>query len=663
MLDKMFGIGVLLSLQNRLSPVAKKARQDLQQLEGKVDDLEARLKRFDGFRSLANKGRTLTTNLTLPILATAGLLTKTSMDMGRAMGQVATLIPGQEKRVAELKTFVEETAMATGKSTDDLATATYQSISLLGDAAGKTETFIATASKAAVAGQSSVTDAVNLIGGVLRAYNMDIEESSRVSDLLFTTVKLGATTFPELASSMGRVLGMGASLKVPLEDITAAFATLTGTTGNTAEVSTQLANVLNKFLQPTQTMEKALSALGFSSGKAMLASKGLAGSLKILKQYSELTGVPIAELFPDVEGLRAALALTGANAEKFTENLDAMRGAAGATDEAFKAQTEGVGEAAYTWDKFQQKLKVIAIRAGDEVAPAFIKILDSLNPLLNAIVRGIKWFSNLPQPIQTTALAGLGLAAALGPVTMIIGNLGMMVTALGPRLVMLGTKVLSLAMSSQTLTSIIVGLRMTLSAMLGPVGLIITGVGLLYTAWTRNWFGIRDVTTNMIKLITEKIKGFVNWVKNTSIGKLVTGIAGKISGLVGDQKETAPFSGATAISGVGKARQILTSAKDAVTTGAKVAIDKASQVVAGAGTPPLALAAAGAGGAVPISPVPYQVNLPEPKMIQQASTSVREGDSYNITVNITGSVTREEARDIGSEIARAIQLEKERRPK
>lgn len=55
------------------------------------------------------------------------------------------------------------------------------------------------------------------------------------------TAKNGVTSFSQLAQALPKVAANANTLGVSIDELMAAFATLTGVSGNTAEVSTQLA--------------------------------------------------------------------------------------------------------------------------------------------------------------------------------------------------------------------------------------------------------------------------------------------------------------------------------------------------------------------------------------------------------------------------------------
>ncbi|GAG94944.1 unnamed protein product, partial [marine sediment metagenome] len=196
------------------------------------------------------------------ITAAFGLAIKTSIDFNREMANVATLIPGSTVRVNELKSAIRTMAVEVGKDTGDLARGAYQVISAFGDTAD-TVKILGISAKAATAGVATTTDAINLLSAVTKGYgDTSAEAVQKVSDLAFQTVTLGQTTFPELASSIGGVTPLAASLGIEMEELFAVMATGTGVTGGAAVVSTQLRGILQSLMSPTKDMAKLIEDLG-----------------------------------------------------------------------------------------------------------------------------------------------------------------------------------------------------------------------------------------------------------------------------------------------------------------------------------------------------------------------------------------------------------------
>jgi len=181
------------------------------------------------------------------------------------------------------------------------------------------------------------------------------------------------TTFPELASSMGKVIPLAGALKVEQEQLFGAMATLTGVTGNTAEVSTQLRGVMQGLLKPSDGMTTALKKMGFESGKSAMESLGLQGTLEGLKGTVKGNDTELLNMFGSVEAGGAVLALTGAQADNFTTKTKAMGDATGATEAAFKTQQATVSA---MMEKMKASFNVVMITLGEKLLPMFSKLLD-----------------------------------------------------------------------------------------------------------------------------------------------------------------------------------------------------------------------------------------------------------------------------------------------
>ena len=194
------------------------------------------------------------------------------------------------------------------------------------------------------------------------------------------------TTFPELAASMGKVIPLAGAMKVKQEELFGAMATLTGVTGSTAEVSTQLRGVFQGFMKPTSEMSAALEKMGYKTGAAALESLGFEGALGELKKAVGGNETELVNMFGSVEAGTAVLALTGSQADKFTEKNKAMADAAGATSEAFKIQQATVDA---MMKKMNASFNVVMITLGEKLLPMFNNVLEWVIKHMPEIKQGI----------------------------------------------------------------------------------------------------------------------------------------------------------------------------------------------------------------------------------------------------------------------------------
>lgn len=300
----------------------------------------------------------------------------------KQMSNVATLLDGDVKaRVAELSDEVLAVSNATGMATADLTDGLYQVVSAFGDSADAASQ-LEIAAKAAIAGNASTTDSINMLSSVTKGYgDTSAEAMQKAADLAFETVKLGQTTFPELASSIGRVIPLAQTMGVTQEELFGATATLTGVTGGTAEVMTQLRGTMQGFLTPTDQMTKAIKRAGYANATAMLESEGLQGTLELLKKSVGGNEMAFANLFGSVEAKNAVLALTGAQAENLTEKTQAMYEATGAANRAFEAQTDNV-------DSLMGRIKNLGQNTltsiGLEILPVVKDLAEDLLPVVQS---------------------------------------------------------------------------------------------------------------------------------------------------------------------------------------------------------------------------------------------------------------------------------------
>ena len=464
-------IEAILRLRDEFTGVAKRVATQARTLGTRFTDV--------GQRARA-AGAGLTTGVTLPLVGIGTAAVKASTNLNASMAEIATLIPGNTERVKALKGSVQELAISTGQGTADMAGGLYQVISAVGDTQD-TVKILEINARAATAGLSTTSEAIQLTSAVTKGYG---ETSSaafqQVSDLAFQAVKLGQTTFPELAGSIGRVVPLSAELQVSQEELFGVMATGTGVTGGAAEVSTQLRGVLQSLLSPTAGMTTLLASMGLESGKALIEQQGLQGAIDTVVGAAARAGAPLQDYVSSIEGQTLALALAGPQADTFTEKLAAMQTATGSTDQAFAEMTEGINAAGHQFKQLWQEVVVTAQRFGDELIPQLLKLKPTLTDMVEGLKATVQWFADLPAPVQKTILVAVGLVAALGPLLLVVGQMSMGVGALLPLLGSLGSGFAMLMTPSAAFAAVLgkVGL------LLAPLKAVLVAVGGAFTVFT-----------------------------------------------------------------------------------------------------------------------------------------------------------------------------------
>ncbi len=290
---------------------------------------------------------------------------------------------------------------------------------------------LGTSAQAAIGGVANTADTFDLFSATIKGYGLEWTEVDRVSDIAFQTVALGVTTIQQLASSLQGAIPLTAEMKVPLEELSGAVATLTGVTGNTSEVTTQIESLLTALIKPTEQMQGLFEALKVASGKELIESMGgLSGALEAIKGYTEKYNVAIGDLLGRKEGLLAYFALTGQQAEDFRTKTEAMYNAAGAAKAAFDIQMNTFLSQA---ELFKNTVQVAFIDMGESsFLPILTDFLKGLNEHKEAVTATVTGISNLALSLGTLGGTYLAITKVSGALSTLIATpLGVFAIAIG----------------------------------------------------------------------------------------------------------------------------------------------------------------------------------------------------------------------------------------
>ena len=275
-------------------------------------------------------------------------ITGESNQFTKAMRAANTLAGKDAAGFKALKKDVAELAKELPIARDELANGLYQVISN-GVPEDNWLTFLKQTAKASIGGLADLQQAVTVTATLIKNYGLAWDEAGNIQDKIQLTAKNGVTTFEQLGEALPSVAGSAAQLGVSIDELMAVFATCTGVTGNTAEVSTQLSAVLKALIKPSTEAAKAAAAMGVQFDAAGIkAAGGLDNFLKELdktiQQYAAQTGelseTIYGNLFGSARALRLLTSLTGEQADKFTENIGIMAGSAGTIDAVFEEMSQ-----------------------------------------------------------------------------------------------------------------------------------------------------------------------------------------------------------------------------------------------------------------------------------------------------------------------------------
>jgi hypothetical protein len=435
---------------------------------------------------------------------------------------------------------VQDLAVEVGKSTKDISGGLYEVISTFGDTADTMEILRINA-VAAKAGLAQTEEALGLTAAVTKGYNtVTVEAVQHAADLGFMAVNLGQTTFPELAASIGTVVPIAAALGVTQEELFASMATLTGVTGNTAEVTTQLRATYQAILKPTEQMQKAISdvagqldaqgrlvggelvdnwrglvdqynagatkigllveqqaAMEAAGQKGSKAYKELSVDLKKLENDSEKTAKSMNEAagalggtIVETVGISEAIELLNLQFEGNTlksgqawssvEALTAVMALSGSQAESYKEKLAAMGDVTGTTEEaFYEQTQTIN-QNGFEMEQLQAKAEVLLQKLGDGLAPAIGKVIDVLMPLIDLVIGAADGFSKMdeGQQLVIVGVLAV-IASIGPLLVVVGTLITTVAgvvAAWGTIVTLAPIVGAAFTVLLGPVGLIILAI-------------------------------------------------------------------------------------------------------------------------------------------------------------------------------------------
>lgn len=318
------------------------------------------------------------------------------------MRNVNSLLQLNTAQFQQLSTAVLDVARTVPQTAENLAAGLYD-IASSGFDGAQGLLVLTAAAKAASAGLSQTDTAAGVITSVLNAYGLSAASAADVSDVLFSTVNYGVVTFDELASTMGNVVGLASSARVPIDDVGSALATMTLAGVGAAEASTSLNRVIQGIIQPSDALAAAMKNLGYESGLQALQTKGLFGVMEDLRGVTQGNAEAYLQLFPEIRAARGAFALAANDGQTYARiqgQISDETSRSGSTQKAFAEQMKST---AAKWAIFTSSMKANSIEVGQTVLPVFNAALDAINPLANEVIPALSAAWAVLMPYMRTA--------------------------------------------------------------------------------------------------------------------------------------------------------------------------------------------------------------------------------------------------------------------
>lgn len=385
---------------------------DIKNLQRNLDKAQREVER--AARNMIQLGDSLTSSLSLPILAAGAASVKFASEFEASFTKIETLVGVTGETLEQFKTGIDQISDSVGKSRKELSDALFVITSAGQRGASALETLEA-ASKASSIGLGATDQVARAAVASVQAYGEANLSSAEAVDKLTAIVREGNLAAEELAPTIGRVLPVAASLGVSFDEVGANIAVFTRLGVNAAEAVTSLRALLSSIANPAAEAERQLASVGLTMDdvRKSIKEKGLADTLLDLQDAFGGNIDALSNVFGSVEALTNVLGTAGAQADTYRQVLDSISNSTGIVDEGFEKffqTSEAKMGAALV------SLQNVAIDLGNIIVPVFTDVLEAVTKVFTA-------FGKLPEPISKTIAALALVAASSGPVLSVLGNM------------------------------------------------------------------------------------------------------------------------------------------------------------------------------------------------------------------------------------------------
>ena len=405
---------------------------DSSKLNNALSSASSKLSAFGS--KMQGVGKSLSTKLTLPLVAAGTAATKLALDFDKSMTQIQSLVGVSAGEVSKMGEAAKRMAVDTGKSANEAAEALFfiTSAGLRGEEAMQV---LEASLKAAAVGLGETKTIADLSTSALNAYGSENLSASEATDILTAAVREGKLEASQLAGSMGGVIPIASNMGVSFNEVAAAMAAMSRTGTNAAEGATQLNAILASLKKPTEQAKQALESMGMTTDSVQksLREQGLLDTLEMLQNSMIKTGLDTTAIFPNIRALKGVLDLTGAGVESNRQIFEALNNTLGATDEAFDKTSQS---ASFKFKKGMESMKSSLLEIGTVILPAVVKAVTKLSEFIK---RMSDRFKNLSPFVQKLVLGFGGILTAAGPLLIIFGKIMTGLSALGPVLSLAAT--------------------------------------------------------------------------------------------------------------------------------------------------------------------------------------------------------------------------------
>lgn len=456
--------------------------------------------------SLKTVGSTITTAVSLPLLALGAGAIKVAGDFEAGMSKVQAISGATGEDMKKLENMAKEMGATTMFSARDAADA----LSYMGMAGWKTEDMMAGLPgilDLAAAGGTDLALTSDIVTDGLTGLGLTAKDTRMFVDIMAATCANSNTSVEMMGESLKYVGPVAGALGIEMGDLSLAIGLMGNAGIKSGQAGTALRAGLANMVKPTDDAKAAMEKYGVELVKNSDGSIDLMGTMNNLRNtLGELDQTTQAQILTTIFGKEAMsgwAAIINASEGDFNKLSKAIANSEGKASDMAKTMQDNLKGAI---DNMKSAFEGLLITIGQRLIPIFQSLVEGITNVFT-------WFNNLNPAIQNVIIGVGGFLAILGPLLLIVGNVIIFIVKLSTSISALVT-FFSAGGAGAGLLSAAIG------ALSGPIGIaigVITALIAVGVLLYNNWDTIKAKCSEVWNSIVETVTTVWNNIKTSTL--------------------------------------------------------------------------------------------------------------------------------------------------
>lgn len=456
----------IISTENKLKDLQVQASkwttagQSIEEFGNKITKISSKLD---------NLGSTLTTTLTLPVLAIGTAAVTTGNDFEAQMSRVQAIAGATKK---ELEALTDQ-AIQLGAETSFSSTQVAAGMENLASAGFTTEEIMSAMPGLLDLAASSGADlatASEIAASAIRGFGLEAKEAGHVADVFAKAAARTNAQTEDMGYAMKYIAPVANTMGLKIEEVAAAIGIMADAGIKGEQAGTTLRGALVRLTKPTDKMLGVMEDLGISfydnEGKMKSLTEMISMLQKATKDLTDEQEQNALTILFGTESLSGMMALINRGSDDLKDMTKEFKNADGAAEEMADTMLDNTAGALESLSGSLESAGIVIQKA---LAPEIRDLAKWIQDLVDD-------FTNLSQEEQQNIIKTVALVAAIGPAIKILSKLG---SGIGTVTKGVGTFTKAVALTGKTTTtsfkeasSATQGLAKAFTFLKSPIGII-----------------------------------------------------------------------------------------------------------------------------------------------------------------------------------------------